>query len=404
MNINDKDTLHGCTSCQACAAVCPKGAISISLNEEGFYRPIIDTNKCVECGICKSVCYKYYDIPSYSDVDNLVNYAASADSEEVVANTTSGGLGDILCEQLINDGYLCVGVDYDLEKNIAITKIASSRNETYGFRGSKYIQSYTFDAFKEVLKSHLDDKVAVFGTPCHIFAINKYLKKRNKRDNFILIDIYCHGCPSMLIWEKYLSNIQKETNEKNFDSISFRSKAYGWGNYYVAQMKKNGRVLFTSPKIKDKFYTLFFSDALLNEACYDCQLRSTMDSTDIRIGDFWGKKYISNSRGVSLVTINPLSRNGLELFEKVKTKVSCTLHQSDECIPYQSWGHCYYIDENLRRKLLSSLIDPAISINETVNIYRSSLPFSAKLKQLVKDIILILPRPFVIFFKVFFKK
>lgn len=58
MNINDRNFIHKCTSCQICASVCPKEAISINLNLDGFYRPYIDKDKCVNCGICKKVCYK----------------------------------------------------------------------------------------------------------------------------------------------------------------------------------------------------------------------------------------------------------------------------------------------------------------------------------------------------------
>lgn len=53
MNINDRNFIHKCTSCQICASVCPKEAISINLNLDGFYRPYIDKDKCVNCGICK---------------------------------------------------------------------------------------------------------------------------------------------------------------------------------------------------------------------------------------------------------------------------------------------------------------------------------------------------------------
>jgi Coenzyme F420-reducing hydrogenase, beta subunit len=399
MNILDKDSIHACTSCQVCAAVCPKQAISINLNQEGFYRPSIDFDKCVDCGICKSVCYKFAEVPSYDDVDNLVNYAASAKGDKTIAHTTSGGIGDILCEQLIADGYLCIGVEYDINKNIAVNSIASTREESLSFRGSKYVQSYTYEAFKEMVDHHLNEKVAVFGTSCHIFALDRYLKKRHKRDNFILIDIYCHGCPSINIWKKYVDYVNGKTGEKQYDSVSFRSKVYGWGNYYVAQMMKDGKKLFTSPKINDKFYTLFFSDVLLNDSCYDCQMRSTMDSTDIRIGDFWGKKYLKNSRGMSLVTINPSSEKGLNLFEQVKDKISCTQHPSEDCIPYQSWGKSYPMETELRSKLSASLNDPSQTIEDTVRLYWSNRSLPAKIKQALKNVILAMPRPVVAFFK-----
>lgn len=399
MNIFDKDSIHECTSCLVCAAVCPKHAISIGLNNDGFYRPSVDESLCVDCGICKSICYKHSEVSDYPKVNVLKNYAASAKDDNIIVNTTSGGLGDIFCEQLIKDGYLCVGVTYDISKDIAINRIANSREESLAFRGSKYIQSYTYDAFRDILDNHLNDKVAVLGTPCHIFSIDKYLKIRKKRDNFILIDIYCHGCPSIYIWSKYIQYVKKETCAESFDTVSFRSKTYGWGNYYVAQMKKDGKTVFTSPKINDKFYTLFFSDVLLNESCYDCKLRSTMDSTDIRIGDFWGKKYLKNSRGVSLVTINPDSQKGLELFEKVQDKIMVKEHSAEDCISYQSWGKEYPMEKNLRAKLFNSLSDSSKTLEDTVKIYWNNRSLSSKIKQGVKNFIFMMPRPIVAFFK-----
>lgn len=401
MNIQDKDTLHECTSCQMCAAICPKQAISISLNKDGFYRPDIDADKCVDCGICRSVCYKYAHVSEYKNVDQLINYAASATNDLVVANTTSGGLGDVLCEELVKEGYLCVGVVYDNYKNIAVSAIAKTREDSLAFRGSKYIQAYTYDAFKQIVDKYLNEKVAVFGTPCHIFAIDNYLRKRKKRDNFILIDIYCHGCPSMNVWKKYLAYVNKQTDENSYDHVSFRSKAYGWGNYYVAQMKKNGEVLFTSPKINDQFYTLFFSDVLLNESCYDCKLRSTMVSTDIRIGDFWGKAYLKNSRGVSLVTINPTSEKGKALFDAIKDKISYRKHPSSDCINYQSWGLSYKMEESLRGSLLMSLADSKQTIDDTIKLFWKNRSLKSKLKQKSKNFILLMPRSFVAFFKGF---
>ena len=51
MNINDKSAKRTCTSCQICAAVCPKNAIKVVLDDNGFYRPTIDNVRCVDCSI-----------------------------------------------------------------------------------------------------------------------------------------------------------------------------------------------------------------------------------------------------------------------------------------------------------------------------------------------------------------
>lgn len=45
-----------CCGCTACYAICPKGAISMVPDDEGFEYPQIDYSKCVLCYRCISVC------------------------------------------------------------------------------------------------------------------------------------------------------------------------------------------------------------------------------------------------------------------------------------------------------------------------------------------------------------
>lgn len=45
-----------CSGCTACYAICPKGAISMVEDEEGFEYPQIDKNRCVCCYQCLKVC------------------------------------------------------------------------------------------------------------------------------------------------------------------------------------------------------------------------------------------------------------------------------------------------------------------------------------------------------------
>lgn len=39
-----------CTGCTVCSVACGKSAISMQPDAEGFIRPIIDANLCVDCG------------------------------------------------------------------------------------------------------------------------------------------------------------------------------------------------------------------------------------------------------------------------------------------------------------------------------------------------------------------
>ncbi len=45
-----------CCGCTACYAICPKGAISMLEDEEGFEYPHIDESKCIKCFLCIKVC------------------------------------------------------------------------------------------------------------------------------------------------------------------------------------------------------------------------------------------------------------------------------------------------------------------------------------------------------------
>ena len=45
-----------CCGCGLCAALCSRQAIKMILDEEGFYYPVIDSEKCIACKQCLHVC------------------------------------------------------------------------------------------------------------------------------------------------------------------------------------------------------------------------------------------------------------------------------------------------------------------------------------------------------------
>ena len=48
-----------CNGCGICALECPKGAISMKEDNEGFFYPEIDQEKCIHCGKCEKVCSNF---------------------------------------------------------------------------------------------------------------------------------------------------------------------------------------------------------------------------------------------------------------------------------------------------------------------------------------------------------
>lgn len=392
MNITSTSSFHSCTSCGVCATVCARKAITIQLDKDGFYRPVVDASLCNDCGLCTSVCYKYdssVQMTTPDDLDQKPLYSAWSDNDGVVKQTTSGGIGDLLAHQLQKEGYKVVGVVYNKEKERAEHQVALCEDELLSFRGSKYIQSYTFDAFKEVVANCKNEKYAVFGTPCQIYALNRLATKRKVREHFFFVDLYCHGCPSLFSWSKYQSNLKKKIGVDKFDQVIFRSKLRGWGAFYVVVVIVDGKPVFIGDKVKDDFYELFFSNYILNEACQDCQLRSTLEYTDIRLGDFWGHKFLDNHRGVSAVSI--ATEKGKDLFKAIEQDISFTQCSYDEFLPYQSWNRTYDVDPSIRKAVLASLENPKTELKEAIKVLRQHQGTMTVIKRYIKIILALFP-------------
>lgn len=137
---------------------------------------------------------------------------------------------------------------------------------------------------------------------------------------------------------------------------------------------------------------MFFSDQVLNEACHDCKLRSTLDYTDIRLGDFWGKQYVLNDRGVSAICL--VSDKARSLFLKISSQVSYKQESYDDFLPWQSWGKVHAPNRSLRELMLKQLQDEKVPLHETVISFKGRQTFVTKMIGVAKGIVHLLPLSF----------
>ncbi len=372
-NINNSDI--ACTGCQMCSAVCPYDAISIKLNGDGFYNPCVDEKLCKNCGICKKVCSKYNDIIGISD--NLGIYAFKHSDKKILQKVSSGGAAFALAQTAVDNGYLIAGTAYDYKSNCAKMMISDNPDD---FTGSKYIQTFVGGVYKELLNDK-SKKYVVFGTPCQIYSFDKAARQKKVRDNFILIDFFCHGCPSMLLWNNYINECKEKNNFKEIKKIEFRSKAHAWHEFCISV---NGK----PQKNSADFYDLFLSDNLLNEACYTCKLRSTLNYADIRVGDFWGDKYDSDSEGVSVLI--DISGNGKKLIDDLPKECLIAKHDIDDVIKFQSYNTVYNYDWNLRKKLLDVLKTEG-GAQKAVKIHYKNMSLLRKTRRIAKKLVCTMP-------------
>ena len=52
----DEKNKEVCCGCGVCEQICPKQAITMCADDEGFLYPVVDMNKCIDCGLCEIRC------------------------------------------------------------------------------------------------------------------------------------------------------------------------------------------------------------------------------------------------------------------------------------------------------------------------------------------------------------
>lgn len=288
-NISGFDACYGCGVCHA---VCASNAISMTTSNDGFRKPIVDEEKCTNCRLCLNVCA--FNDKSLLDAGQIVRgYAAYSNDEPARYACSSGGVGFELARKALSKGYKICAVRYNTAKQCAEHYIAESVEELEQSRGSKYIQSHSEEAFSCFKRT---EKYLAIGSPCQIDSLRRYIRLRKMEQNFILVDFFCHGVPSDLLWKKYV----REYGLSSSDEVKWRDKRTGWHDSWNMVFRKKQRETTSLMSKGDLFYKFFLGNRCLGKTCYDdCKYKMTNSAADIRIGDLWGTKYQNDEKGVS---------------------------------------------------------------------------------------------------------
>ena len=309
-------TNTACSGCGACAAVCPKNAIELTLDGAGFFKAVVREERCVSCGLCRSVCPRFTPPGGGKDLRQSPLYALQSESEAVVRQCSSGGIAHELAADCLRQGWHVCGVVYNTENDRAEHRLISSLEELPALDGSKYLQSDT-SALRQALElAKGGENVAVFGTPCQIGGLARAAEKLGVRDRLLLAEIFCHGVPSYLLWERQCQRMKQKLHAERFDRVQFRYKKNDWHSYCLRA--DAGDRTFFGARETELFWQVFFENVLLGDACMDCEMRKTASLADLRLGDYWGRRYQQHSDGVSAVFA--LTRRGEEALRRLKLR------------------------------------------------------------------------------------
>lgn len=312
-----------CTGCSACEAICPKKCITMIPDREGFLRPHINENICVECGMCKIVCEKA--ITNKNKIKECL--VATNKSLNLARNSSSAGAFSVIIDSIGNKKIKVFGAAFD--DNLKVNHIGIDERDISSLRGSKYVQSNLNNVFTDIKNSLEKEIYVVFsGTPCQVAGLKSYLKK--DYENLLCIDLICHGVPSPMVFEKYKEFMEQKYKSK-IVSINFGYKKYGWIDRKIKIEFENKKIYYRNAiTFDDEYMASFFKHFIIRPSCYGCKYTTLDRCGDITLSDCWGveKVYpdIKTSDGVSMILINTekgkkISENLYEYMDIRKSKI-----------------------------------------------------------------------------------
>lgn len=322
-----------CTGCGACSNICPKNAIEMQADNEGFLYPVVDETKCVDCGICEKICPVMH--PKSKDAEIIAVYGALHKDEKIRIKSSSGGVFTAIAEYILSKNGVVFGAafseDFKSVRHIAVE--SSERLEL--LRGSKYVQSDIGGAYKQA-KHFLEQGRAVLftGTPCQIGGLKAYLGKDYEK--LYTQDLICHGVPSPAVWKAYAEHLERKYADKLY-GVSFRNKKSGWKTYSVSAVFADN-AKYEQVASRDEYMRGFLSDIYLRPSCYACNFKGGKGGSDITLADFWGIENVipdlNDDKGTSLVLVN--SAKGEHLLNAVTGELMCLAVNAEESVKYNA--------------------------------------------------------------------
>lgn len=329
---------ENCCGCEACANICPKHCITMVEDEEGFRYPQVDKEKCINCRLCEKVCPIINEVKKSDILNQLQFYASYNKNDEILKNSSSGGMFTLFAECILKKNGVVYGV---IQENTYDVKFVRAENEKdlEKMRGSKYLQAHVNNIYNRVLQDLKEERYVLFsGTPCQIAALYNVLGKNNY-EKLYTIDVVCHGVPSNAVYQKYITYLEYKFNKK-VTFIKWRDKINGWGPNRIT-LYFNDDSKYTTVSRENPFQTGFLDNIYLRPSCYKCIYAKLPRIGDISLADFWGYdgKLLGDNQNKGLSAVIISSKKGNEFWEAIKKDL--VVEKVDEQYLKERCRHAY---------------------------------------------------------------
>lgn len=313
-----------CTGCGACSSGCPKGAIRMAPDREGFLYPEV-TDGCVQCGHCAHVCpvqkqQKHRTAPQV--------FAVWSRDESVRQASTCGGAFSALAEYVLEGGGVVFGAALDENLRVVHTAVKNV-HDLSRLRGMKPVQSDTGDAYQQV-RLYLDQgrQVLFSGTPCQVDGLYRYLGEHPER--LLTCDVACGGVCSPGVWAQLVKSMAYVKQHRP-TAVEFCGKLTG-DRERRFRVKFEGGGRYDAPMGKCELGRGIARRLFMRPACHRCAYATTDRPGDVTLGDFSGGSFAPEEKksGVSMLLIN--TAKGAQVFDMLPLeRQHRTLEEAEAC-------------------------------------------------------------------------
>ena len=313
-----------CTGCGACSSGCPKGALRMAPDREGFLYPEV-TDGCVQCGHCAHVCpvQKQREHRTAPQV-----FAVWSRDESVRQASTCGGAFSALAEYVLEGGGVVFGAALDENLRVVHTAVKNV-HDLSRLRGMKPVQSDTGDAYQQV-RLYLDQgrQVLFSGTPCQVDGLYRYLGEHPER--LLTCDVACGGVCSPGVWAQLVKSMAYVKQHRP-TAVEFCGKLTG-DRERRFRVKFEGGGRYDAPMGKCELGRGIARRLFMRPACHRCAYATTDRPGDVTLGDFSGGSFAPEEKksGVSMLLIN--TAKGAQVFDMLPLeRQHRTLEEAEAC-------------------------------------------------------------------------